>query len=93
MNYINFCLNYPAVNFYLKEDKTKPFKFDIKDFEISNLAAYIAENKKGIEYHEIMQGIDKNIEGVNVSTDEDLSDTTDRKNDAEVEVNYVKNDI
>ena len=59
-------LNYPAINLYQKESKAKPVKYEINDFEISNLLKFITENYEGkIDYDTIIQLIGSNEENIN----------------------------
>ena len=87
-------LDYPAINYYKKENKAKPVKYELKDFEIFNLIKFIAENNMDISYDKIVEGMDLSedeINNVNNSVKNDKSSKEEK--DAKVEINYIKNDI
>jgi len=86
-------LNYPAVNYYKKDNKAKPIKYEINDFDILKIVKFIAENNGDIDYEKIVSALDltnEDSENFNANVNNEIDK---KEENAQVEVNYVKNDI
>jgi protein disulfide-isomerase A1 len=89
-------LNYPAINYYKKENKIKPVKYEINDFEIINIIKFITENNMDINYDKILNGMDLSEDDIINNENDyniDLKENLKEEKDAKVEINYIKNDI
>lgn len=82
-------LAYPSIIFYLKENKDKPVKYELNDFDIGNLVDFIAKNMRGeIDFERIMSNIKVQEEENTLNTAK--GDSDNEISTGNIDVNYVE---